>query len=436
MSSQNATHDDSEVETNRTSPTWLKPELFEPLLRQTFDLFKGIRTFKVGAGTKPGDNYATVMLCINIEVELTDNTTEAVSYMLKIPHASETFDDMFGKTNIFSIERNMFTKYLLEFKDLYRKAGLELEFGAKCYELDVKQDYVLLENLRTRGFQTSNRLKGLDKEHTMGVLKKLAQWHAASAVRVAEIGPYPEDQLSGMFTEENRALAEKMTEGMLKYVLKSVETIEGHESYYNDIKNMKGQLYENAMQLGIADPNEFNVLNHGDCWTNNIMFQHDASGNILETYLVDYQMVKYGSVAQDLLYFLISSPQLELKVNEFDFFVKYYHDQLITHLKLLNYSKRLPSLIDIHTVLLKYGIWGYCTACGVMSGVLLESTDAAKFDNLFTDTPEAEEFKTLLFSGETYRRHIKVVMPWLQNRGALQINNAKSEKKSVSSTID
>lgn len=55
-----------------------------------------------------------------------------------------------------------------------------------------------------------------------------------------------------------------------------------------------------------------------------------------------------------------------------------------------------------------------------MTGALLDSTESATFDNIFSDTPEGEAFRTLLFAGDLYKKHIKVVMPWLQNRGALE----------------
>lgn len=66
-----------------------------------------------------------------------------------------------------------------------------------------------------------------------------------------------------------------------------------------------------------------------------------------------------------------------------------------------------------------------------MTGCLLDSTAAATFDNIFADTPEGEAFRTLLFSGERYKKHIAVVMPWLQNRGALECPIGNEEKKSL-----
>jgi len=88
------------------------------------------------------------------------------------------------------------------------------------------------------------------------------------------------------------------------------------------------------------------------------MFQYDAFEKIKEVYLVDYQLPKYGTVAQDLLYFLLSSTKLEDKLAKFDYYIKIYHDNLVEHLKILKYSKPIPSLRDIHLALFKYGYFG------------------------------------------------------------------------------
>ncbi|EDV93518.1 uncharacterized protein LOC122322510 [Drosophila grimshawi] len=412
-------------------PEWLKADLFDNVLKDSFKDFKAIKEFKAVPGTNPGDNYATVVLQIKIVVELKDNTTESTTFMLKIPQQTKAYQEAFGKNtfSIFDMEREMFTIYVQEFKQLYRNIGLDIEFGAKCYKLDIPYEHVLLEDLKRKGFQPANRQAGLDEEHTLDVLTKLAQWHAASAVRVATMGPYPKHISEGFFNEDGKDFIRKMSDDRLKYLLKSFATIEGHEAYYEDLINMEGHITENVLDVAAVDPKEFNVLNHGDFWLPNLMFLYDpSSGKLLDSYLVDYQMCKYGSVAIDLLYFLISSPQLGLKVSKFDYFVKQYYDQLIKHLKILNYTKALPSLIDIHKTLLKAGIWGFLAACGVMAGCLLEPTEIARFDNLYAETPEGDQLRTLLFCSKVYKEHIKVVLPWLQNRGALQCR-IKSNKK-------
>ncbi|XP_068158049.1 uncharacterized protein [Drosophila tropicalis] len=302
-------------------------------------------------------------------------------------------------------------------------AGLEVEFGAKCYKLDIKEDHIVLEDLKAKGFRPTDRLAGLNKEHTLGVLKKLAQWHAASATRVAIKGPYPEHLNKGLFTEEGKALLKGLSEGAIKYILKSYETIEGHEVYYDAVKNMEEHIMKHIWQVGQVDPNEFNVLNHNDCWLSNIMFQYDDQNQLLDTYLVDYQLCKYGNVALDLLYFLVSSPRVEIKIKEFDYFIKFYHDQLIEHLQLLKYPKVLPTLVEIHTQLLKYGVWGFNVTLGVMAGANLEDAAGADFDNLLAETPEGEKFRTQLYAGKQYKEHVKIVLPWLLNRGALHCPN-------------
>lgn len=51
-------------------PEWLKPGIFEPVLKETVKDFKAIRNFRALPGTKPGDNYASIMLRVELDVEL------------------------------------------------------------------------------------------------------------------------------------------------------------------------------------------------------------------------------------------------------------------------------------------------------------------------------------------------------------------------------
>lgn len=278
--------------------------------------------------------------------------------MLKTAHDNEMFRQMMKSHNVFEAEAVMYREVVPEFEQMYRDAGLEVKFGAKSYELNTDQPYILLEDLKPKGFINVNRLEGLDMEHTHSVLKKLAQWHAVSATRVATKGPYGKSITEGFFKEETREVMRAMFGGLAKIQLECMKSYDGHELYYEQMCEKKDVRLDELYDAAKVDPNEFNVLNHGDCWSNNVMFKHDAFGKVKETYLVDYQIPRYGTPAQDLYYFLLSSTKYELKIKHFDYFIKYYYNELSEHLKLLNYPKKMPTLKDIHIMLHKYNAWG------------------------------------------------------------------------------
>lgn len=156
--------------------------------------------------------------------------------MVKLPHQLEAFREMMKTTNIFEIERTMYDEVVPEMESIYRDAGVNIVFGAKSYDLkNAKSDYVALEDLGIKGFKNANRLEGLDQAHTERVLQKLAQWHAASAVRVATRGLYPKILLAGFFKEENRAMMAEMMKGMGGRFVRSCATYEGNEVYLEKV---------------------------------------------------------------------------------------------------------------------------------------------------------------------------------------------------------
>ncbi|KAH8390831.1 hypothetical protein KR200_008494 [Drosophila serrata] len=404
-------------------PEWVTAELFEDVLKSSVDKYLKVRTFKAEIGSAAGENYAAVMLRVHIEVELLDGKTKVVSYMLKLPHQLEAIREMMKHTNVFEIERTMYTQVVPEMEALYKEAGVEITFGAKSYDLkNAKTEYIAMEDLGVRGFKNTNRLEGLDHAHAERVLRKLAQWHAATAVRLATKGQYPEILLNSYFKEENKEMMKQMMSSIGQRFLKCCATYKGNEAYIDKIKALKPVIIDEMFKLNQVDPSGFNVLNHGDSWSNNIMFLYDDFGRIEEVYLVDFQAPKYGSVAHDLLYFLLSSTRLEDKLSKFDYYIKFYHDNLVEHLKILKYSKPVPTLREIHMALLKYGSFAYSVATGVMATVLVDPTDKASFETFISDSSEGVDFQMQMFNNARYREHIQLILPWLLNRGALDIS--------------
>lgn len=165
---------------------------------------------------------------------------------------------------------------------------------------------------------------------------------------------------------------------------------------------------------------DFNVLNHGDSWCNNFMFQYNDEGQRDNTLLVDFQLVQYGSPAHDLLYFLLSSVQQEIRLKEFDFFIKFYHTELSENLRFLNYQKEVPSLCEIHISILRNRGWAPHTIRGPLPVALLDPVKDASFDNLLGSDEAGVAFKRKLYTSPRYVKALKEILPWLDNRGMLE----------------
>lgn len=181
-------------------------------------------------------------------------------------------------------------------------------------------------------------------------------------------------------------------------------------------------MMEEHCALGDVNPDEFNVLNHGDCWCNNIMFKYNENGEREETILVDFQMGKYGSPGQDLLYFLFSSVKQEIRLKDFDYFIRYYHENLKENLKLLEYTKPIPTLNQLHIMILKKSGMTLSAVFGTLALALLDLSNSGadyNLDNLLGTDERAFDFKRLMYTNPKYIKCLNEILPWLENRGML-----------------
>ncbi|KAH8359879.1 hypothetical protein KR093_009301 [Drosophila rubida] len=409
-------------ETTVQVPTWLKQELFEDVLKKIFPKYSSIKSYKPVAGLKPGENYSTIMLRLYFEVELEDKSIEKISFMLKTPHDFEMYREILKKNNMFAVERDVFLNVKPELEQMYKDVGLDVRFGATAYEINAPDEYVLLEDLRPAGFQNIDRLVGLNKGHVLGVLKKLAQWHAVTAARIQFKGAYTQNYLQPTYADSMKSEIAQVAETLGKYLLKCLPKYDDYETYSEAVHNIQPKIVDLMYGLNKPDPEDFNALAHGDLWTNNILFQtKEGSDKPNATYFVDFQLPRYCSVAFDLLYFLLASTQFDLKLSHFDYFIKYYHDQLVEHLKLLKYpAEKIPTLRFLHQQLLKHGYVGYHVALVLCPPVLLDRTDDANLTDFVTETDNGDALKLQMFSNARYRKHVSAMLPWLFNRGALQ----------------
>ncbi|EDV49486.1 uncharacterized protein LOC6553970 [Drosophila erecta] len=417
-----------EVDHSNLVPKWLNESQFEELLTATVDHFSKIVGFRVKPAMAPGENYATLMLRISIDVELTDKSTKLVSLMMKVPHDTPQMEQMMNFANFFTSENAAYTEILPKMEALYKAKGLDIKFAPRAFKLDDTKEpklanTVLMHDLGQNGFKNLNRLECLNLEQTKFALTRLAQFHAAGATMVQVHGPYPDIFVYGMMGNNKEAIIAFM-DGMLgsfrTSFLANLNKFKNGEDYRAKLEKALDGLTMELMKLGVIDPTEFNALNHGDCWMNNLLFKMDSNGALEDMVFVDFQNPKYGTPAMDLLYFIMTSVQIEYKLDYFDFFIRHYHEQLLKHLDILGFTGRKPSLRELHRTIIKYGGWVLFPTISVLPVVLLDPTQSATFDNFMSDSEAAVDFRNALHTNKRYQGYIERILPWLDNRGFLE----------------
>lgn len=168
-----------------------------------------------------------------------------------------------------------------------------------------------------------------------------------------------------------------------------------------------------------SDPGEFQVLCHGDPWTNNVLYTHDENKNPTDIIFVDFQGLFWSSSPiYDIIYFYASSMELELKETAFDDILYSYHTELVKNLKKLNYSKKIPTLRDLHVDFMKKGYIGAPLAFRLMPFVLLAPREDANIDNIVADEGD---LRKAMFTSNTYMKNVEAWYRFLEKKGLLDV---------------
>lgn len=410
-------------------PEWIKESYFVEILKENVPNFSKIQSFRLKPALSPGENYATLMLRVNIEVELTDKSIKPVSFMMKVPHDTPQMEQMLAFANFFTLENEAYLDLLPKLEELYKEKGLDIKLAPRAYTFkeSLKEEpklanSVLMYDLGQDGYKNVNRRECFNLEQTKVVLKKMAQYHAAAA-HYKNHHVISDRLMYGAFgnnIEAGLAMLDNMMGPTQKMFLSNLKNYKDCQKYHDKLEKYFSDFREVFTTLARYDPNEFNTIVHGDCWVNNFLFKIAPNGDLTDMNFVDFQNPRYGHPFTDFLYFIMTSVQIDNKLKDFDFFIKYYHDQLIEHLEILEYTQRKPRLIDFHMQLYKYGTWAVTGAFMVLPLVLLDPTETATFENFITDSEAGAEFKNLMFSGKRYKDQIEKILPWLDNRGLLE----------------
>lgn len=246
-------------------------------------------TVETQPGSKHGDNFIGVIVSIIITGTRTNFRAPAAEekeklYLLcKLPPATEARRQEFQSARNFKREVLMYSKVLPLFEKFQREKGLtEKEcFLAypKCYAAiaDEKKNQfvVIMEDLRQRDFVMWPKNKVPPVDHSYLVMEKFAKLHAISFAlkdqRPEVFQKFREMTDIFHYFLESKSILKVMELGSER-AIKVLENPE-HAKILEEVKENLITYFDEYSTPEYFEP--FAVINHGDSWNNNIMYQYD-----------------------------------------------------------------------------------------------------------------------------------------------------------------
>ncbi|XP_011143871.2 uncharacterized protein LOC105185799 isoform X3 [Harpegnathos saltator] len=266
-------------------------------------------TFYVTRACKKGDNF--VGLVYNVRIEGIENDKiKNINVILKTPVCLS--HNLVQSVSLYKREIFFYREILPLFKETLKKHGGIADLFPTFYDAheEPKKEVLVLENLMLKGF-TMKSSRIMDYPHVSLTLRSLGEFHAYSFItRVAD--PINFNKLKQMKEPLFYHILKYNNDEYINYLCTTVgKALIGEEKHYveryqkfvdNILHNLNDVVDGNA-----AEP--YTVVNHGDAWTNNILYKYDepfknivrSRGEYGESLFADAKNIGYGpNTSQEL----------------------------------------------------------------------------------------------------------------------------------------
>lgn len=201
--------------------------------------------------------------------------------------------------------------------------------------------------------------------------------------------------------EENQKRS-KMQFDMLS---KIVSTWKGYERFVPIIKKLYVDSYE--IILDIMNKGKCKVLCHGDFWSNNILFKFDTQDKPCDLRFVDFQMSRVASPVIDIIYFINSSVQHNVWINNKEKLIGEYYKSFEETANSLDIQIPI-SVEDIYEEIDDKWYYNFTVASFIMAAVVADPSEAFEIEKLEGDVDGSFFEKALRGKryGELYRKKL------------------------------
>ncbi|XP_066900813.1 uncharacterized protein [Halyomorpha halys] len=285
----------------------------------------------------------------------------------------------------------VYTNILREMDYLMEEFG-DTEGPVWCEFIHYNQSgsTIILEDLKASGFATVKRTEGQNLEHARLVLRSLGRYHAMGKV-LEDRGLISKDNYKQFAMIYDEVHFQNTLYAGIRALVKGMREGWGEEwsEYANKLSQISFEEYlKRIKDCGNFEENTFKCLNHGDCWSNNMMFKHNWEGKPIELRFVDFQFPHYNTPCIDVTNFMYTSIKSSVRRQNVNNLIELYHESLTSSLDRFGYKGPKPSLEEINSTMERLRFFGLSFFTGCTPCVLTVRTDALDLDKIFKTNGE------------------------------------------------
>ncbi|XP_011633231.1 uncharacterized protein LOC105424616 [Pogonomyrmex barbatus] len=312
-----------------------KIELLElqPLLRCTFGDQLIVVHYTTENLLQPGENYGSTIFSVHAVIKRNDEAEEEDLHLIaKMPPPTEFQREIFESPYTFKKEIFMYENIVPHYQEFEREMGLKeneiFDILPKYYQsrLSLSPDVdfddnavILMENLKIRGYYTSDRTKGCDLEHSRVAIRAMARFHALGMAT-----KYKKPEYFEVLKERSKCVTIKFDEfkKAIDDMITNIEKDPDLAAYGDRCRTAINDSLHGGM-WDIVPDEPWSTIIHADFWVNNIMFHCDENGRVDDIKFVDFQNYLFFSPLREMIFFLFSST--DVGDDELEDLINLYH---------------------------------------------------------------------------------------------------------------
>lgn len=201
-----------------------------------------------------------------------------------------------------------------------------------------KASVLVMDNIKVLGYDSSDKRKGLDREHLKMALDQLARLHALSYAHIKSTSDSKKKYEWLRCTQEYMKRFALMVGAMMECSVRYLKTREDVGDVAKRYEANMSSLLQQAIASLASTEHTIQCLVHGDFWNNNFMFRYKdsdstqaASSRAVDGIkVIDWGNCSIGTPFYDLQYVIYTSTTEEVRRNHLEEVLQEYHNTFTT----------------------------------------------------------------------------------------------------------